>query len=154
MKYSFKNQVTPIDFFVMGMANAYRMPLCVINVIFAVSVVIMTVNIWDTVNDFIQVLLLILCLVFPVFQPWFLFMRSKKMADMLPQDMTLSFDDYGLRVTVGDKKEDIRWHQLGYTQKKRYVIVFSDPKHGYIINNKMMGKQKAEFIEYLGTKIK
>ena len=73
MEYEFKNKVSVFDFFGMAMANTYKLPLGLVNVIFTVSLIALSLKFWNQAGDVLQVFMLLGCLIFPVFQPFFIF---------------------------------------------------------------------------------
>ena len=75
-------------------------------------------------------------------------------AMMIPRDMELEFTDKGLHVEVGVQSEDIPWRKIvSVTKEYNMVVVRSDAQHGYIITNRMLGKQKDEFWTFVQAKI-
>ena len=154
MEYEFKNKVSVFDFFGMAMANTYKLPLGLVNVIFTASLVALSLKFWNQAGDVLQVFMLLGCLIFPVFQPFFILLRSKRQVEMIPRDLELKFDNQGLTLYSGGARQHMSWDKLGMTAKRNYVIVFSGGQNGYIINNRMMGKNKKDFIMFLKEHIK
>lgn len=123
------------------------------NLIFTVAMILLAAKFWNQSGDLLQVLMLFGCLLFPVIQPLSIYMRARTQARALPEDVKLSFDDRGLHVTVGAEHEDIRWKQLKVTRQPNMVIVFSDKRHGYMLTNRVLGKEKDAFFAYAKSKI-
>ena len=73
---------------------------------------------------------------------------------LIPENLVLTFDDRGLLVEVGTQTQSIPWKKItSVTKEYNMVIVRSDAKHGYIITNRMLGKQKQDFWAFIQSKI-
>lgn len=153
MTYQYKSSVRAADFFRMSMRQTYHSVAGMCNVVFTVAMILLTVKLWERSGDLVQVLLLFACLLFPVFQPIGIYFRAKAQARTLPEDMELGFDDEGLHVRVGGQKEDIPWKRIRVVKQPDMIIVFSDAKHGYMLTNRVMGKEKEEFFAFAEEKI-
>lgn len=154
MKYRFKNGVRPVDFWILSMHHTYHSTVGLCNIIFTAAMFALTYRYIGKVNDILEVLMVIGCVLFPILQPVFVFMRAKAQAAMLPENLELEFDDRGLLVTLGGQKQDIPWNKIvSATKEYNMVIIRSDAKHGYIISNKMLGNQRDEFWTFLQSKI-
>ncbi len=155
MKYSFKNCVKPKDFWLLSMHHTYHSTVGVCNIVFTVAMFVLAYKFWGRTHDALEVLIFLGCILFPVLQPWFVYMRSKVQASMLPANMELEFGDKGLSVRVDEKAQFIPWEKIvGATKAYNMIIVRSDAKHGYIISNKMLGKEKEEFWSFVQSKIR
>lgn len=154
MEYRFKSEVKASDFWKISMSRTYRSVAGVVNIVFTVAMILLTIKFWSSVGDFAQILLLIACIIFPVIQPLAIYGKSVKQVESLPKDVELLFDDAGVHVTCGDKSEDLKWSRINRALKQPgMVIVMSDATHGYMLTNRILGDKKEEFYEYLMSKI-
>ncbi|MCF0130368.1 MAG: YcxB family protein [Pseudobutyrivibrio sp.] len=153
MKFSFVNDVRPSDFWLLSMLHTYSSLVGLCNVIFTVAMFGLCYRFWNTVGDMLQVFMILACSMFIVIQPLFVYMRSKAQAAMIPRGMTLGFDDNGLHIVVGDKSQEIDWSKLRIAIEKNAVFVRSDEKHGYMLTNRMLGKNRQDFIDYASSQI-
>lgn len=154
MKYRFKNKVTPGDFWVLSMHHTYHSTVGLCNIIFTVAMFGLTYQFGGKVHDFLEALMWIGCVLFPVIQPFFVYLRSKSQAGMLSPELELEFDDRGLRVRVGEQTQMINWKNIvSATKEYNMIVVRSDERHGYIISDRMVGKEKEEFWSFIQSKI-
>lgn len=154
MKYSFKNSVKAIDFWKLSMHHTYHSTVGVCNIVFTVAMFGLVYRFWGKTSDLMEVLMLFGCILFPVLQPFFVYLRSKAQASLVPPNLELEFDDWGIHVKVEEKKEDIPWKKIvSATKEYNMMIVRSDAKHGYIITDKMLGAQKESFWVFVQSKI-
>ena len=155
MEYRFKCDVKAWDLWKMAMARTYRSLIGLVNVIFTVAMILLTVRFWPTASDLIRVLMVLGCILFPVIQPLAVYGNSVKQLEDLPKDMELLFNDGGVRVFVGEKSELLRWNRIKNAIKRsNMVVVMSDDSHGYMLTNRVLGDQKEEFYEYICKKIR
>ncbi|MCR5403001.1 MAG: YcxB family protein [Butyrivibrio sp.] len=155
MEYKYLCDVRPKDLFLMAMTRTYKSMVGVVNIIFTVAMILLTARFWKTAPDFLLILMIIGCILFPVLQPIGIYLRSIKQLEDMPRDMELVFNDSGVRVNTGGKSELIRWKRItNAIKRKDMIVVMSDDSHGYMITNRELGSEKEEFYEYLCSKIR
>lgn len=155
MEYRFKCDVTAKDLWMMAMKRTYKSIVGLVNVIFTIAMILLTIKFWQNVSDFIRTLLVLGCILFPVIQPLAVYGNSVKQLEEMPKDMELVFNDTGVRVFVGEKSELIRWNRIKNAIKRSsMIVIMSDDSHGYMLTNRVLGGQKEEFYEYLCGKIR
>lgn len=153
MTYEFKSEVNALDFWKLTMYQTYHSVAGVCNVVFTVAMILLAAKFWEQSGDIMQVVLLFACLLFPVIQPIGIYLKAKAQAKALPEDVSLRFDETGLHVKVGREHEDIRWKQIRVRKQPNMIIVFSDVRHGYMLTNRVLGKDKNEFFAFAESKI-
>ena len=154
MKYRFKNQVGAWDFWLLSLHHTYHSTVGIVNIVFTVAMIALTYRFGGQVHDMLELLMFLGCILFPILQPLAVMFRSRTQAMMIPRDMELEFTDKGLHVEVGVQSEDIPWRKIvSATKEYNMVVVRSDAQHGYIITNRMLGKQKDEFWTFVQSKI-
>ncbi|MBR4670561.1 MAG: YcxB family protein [Butyrivibrio sp.] len=155
MEYRFISDVKPKDLWFISMLRIYRSFIGIINVVFTVAMIMMTLHFWSTTGGFIRTLMIIGCLLFPVIQPLAIYGRSVKQLENLPGRVELMFDDNGVHVDSEGKHEDIMWNKISNAIKQtNMIIVMSDTSHGYMLTNRILGDEKEEFFEFLCKKIR
>ena len=154
MQFHFVNRITPMDFWKMSMSHTYRSMAGVVNIVFTVAMIVLIRTFGTKVHDLVEVLMFVACIWFPVLHPFFVFMGARGQAMQIPQDMELDFDDWGMHVTADMRKQHIAWRDIK-SAVKQYNMIFirSDAKHGYMLNDKMMGERKEEFWTFLQSKV-
>lgn len=154
MKYRFENQVGAWDFWLLSMHHTYHSTVGIVNIVFTVAMIALTYRFGGQVHDMLELLMFLGCILFPILQPLAVMFRSRTQAMMIPRDMELEFTDKGLHVEVGVQSEDIPWRKIvSATKEYNMVVVRSDAQHGYLITNRMLGKQKNEFWTFVQSKI-
>ncbi|NLP45581.1 MAG: YcxB family protein [Epulopiscium sp.] len=154
MKYKFKYQTSAFHLWQLSMYGIYGSIVGVCNVIFTIAMLLLTVKFWGEVNNFMKALLIMTIALFTVIQPVAIYIRAKRQVETLPQDMKIGFDDNGIHVKTSSQNSDLKWSTIkGVTKKPGMIIIFTTTKHGFIITNKMLGKQKEVFYDYVVSKI-
>ncbi len=154
MNYSYESNIRPIDFWKLSMYRIYHSLVGVCNLIFGAAMIGLTVRFWDTANDVVQAVLFLACLLIPVIQPLGVYLKAKVQVSLIPQGAELSFAEDGIHVSLSGKRELIRWHRVRQVVKQAgMVIVFTDRSHGYMLTNRVLGKEKEEFYQYVKAHI-
>ena len=154
MTYRFEYKVKPSDFWLLSMHHTYHSTVGICNIVFTLAMFALVYRFAKTAGDAVEVLLFFGCILFPVLQPFFVYLRARGQAMMIPENLVLTFDDRGLLVEVGTQTQSIPWKKItSVTKEYNMVIVRSDAKHGYIITNRMLGKQKQDFWAFIQSKI-
>ena len=65
----------------------------------------------------------------------------------------MEFGDAGIRIRVGDENSVIPWTAVKKISKKpTMIILFSDTTHGYVLTNRVLGKDRDAFYNYVTLK--
>ena len=109
MEYKFNCDVKASDLWKMSMVRTYRSFLGVINIVFTVSMIAMTVKLWPGSEDFFRVMEILCCLIFPVFQPLAIWGRSYTRVIRQDSMIVIKTDDsYGYMImnrVMGEQKD-------------------------------------------------
>ena len=155
MEYKFNCDVKASDLWKLSMARTYRSFLGVINIVFTISMIAMTVKLWTGSGEFSRALEILCCLIFPVFQPLAILGRSYKQVEQQPKGVELLFRNTGIVVTCGGREEKIPWSRVTRVIRQDSMIVIkTDDSYGYMIMNRAMGEQKDAFYNDLVTLLK
>lgn len=136
------------------MYRTYHSVIGVCNLVFTVAMFALAGKFFHTLNDVLQALLFLGCILFPVLQPFAVYLKARGQAAAIPRDMELHFDAYGLHVTVGEKRESIPWKNIKrIVREHKILFLFSDAKHGYMLSDRMLGREKEAFYQQVKEKI-
>lgn len=155
MEYKFNCDVKASDLWKMSMVRTYRSFLGVINIVFTVSMIAMTIKLWPSSGEFSRALEILCCLIFPVFQPLAIWGRSYKQVEQQPKGVELLFRNTGIVVTCGGREEKIPWSRVTRViHQDSMIVIKTDDSYGYMIMNRAMGEQKDAFYNDLVTLLK
>jgi hypothetical protein len=154
MEYRYTCDVKTADIWKMAMRRTYKSFVGIINLVFTVAMILLTIRFWGASSGFIKSLMIFGCILFPVIQPLATYGMSAKQLENLPKDMVLTFNDKGVLVETGGRFESIKWKNISNAIKRNnMIIVMSDDRHGYMITDRVLGKEKDLFFDYLCSKI-
>lgn len=154
MKYKFIYKTTAFDLWQLSMYNTYASMVGSVNIIFTAAMLLLTVKFWGDANSLVKILLIMAIGLFTVIQPTIVYLRAKRQAAAVSGDMEIGFDDSGIHVETENKTSDLRWNRIkGVSKKTGMIVIFSTAKHGFILTNKVLGKEKEAFYEYVVSKI-
>lgn len=154
MNYKFTYQTTAFDFWQLSMYYTYGSIVGVCNMIFTVSIFLLTIKFWENLNIFLRVVLILACCLFVVIQPLAIYKKAKKQVAVIPKDMEIIFDDYGIHVKSGNRSSDLKWNKIKRISKKpTMIVIFSTTTHGFILTNRILGEQKEAFYKDVVSKI-
>lgn len=153
MKYKFNYKNNTIDFWKLSMYFMYGSIVGVCNIIFMVAMILLSLKMWSDASDYMRILLLIVSCIFPILQPLGIYARAKRQA-ALSKEIEICFSDAGIHVRTGNESSDLAWKNIKRVSKKPdMIIIFSTTTHGFVLTNKVLGKQKSEFYRYVVSKI-
>jgi hypothetical protein len=155
VKYTFNYQTTAFDLWQLSMYSIYGSIVGVCNVIFTVAVFLLTLKFWLEVNLFIKALLIISICLFTLIQPLAIYKRAKRQVAALPSNLEIEFNDRGVCVKSENKTSHLKWSEIKKILKKpNMIVVISNSKNGFILTNRVLGKQKNSFYHDVVSKIK
>ena len=154
MKYKFNYQISALDLWKLSMYGTYSSFVGVANIIFTIAMLLLAIRFWVEVNNFRKILLIIGISLFTIIQPLVVYIRAKSQVANFPQDMEISFDDYGIWIKTSNQISDIKWSTIKRIIKKpNMIIIFTTPKHGFIMSDKILGQEKKDLFNYIVSKV-
>ncbi len=155
MNYQFTYETKAMDLWQLSMYGMYRSMVGVINIIFTVAMVMLTIRFWSEANLFIRLFLIFGMGLFTVVQPLLVYLRAKKQLSALPTKITLEIDDHGVHVETNNQKSNLKWKTIrGISKKPTLIILYTSAKHGFILTNKVLGSKKEAFYNDVMSKIR
>ncbi|MDD3367826.1 MAG: YcxB family protein [Lachnospiraceae bacterium] len=150
MKYEFESKVKATDFWKASMYRTYHSLIGVCNAVFSVAVILLTLRFWNQANGVVKILLVLACLLFPVFQPLAIIMRAQKQVNTLPENLIIGFDDAGIHVSTDGQHSDVAWDQVrGVAKEQGLVMLMLSAARGYVFTDRILGTEKDAFLTYV-----
>lgn len=154
MRFQFQYQTKAWDYFRLSLYYVYGSMVGMCNIIFTVAMILLTIKMWNTVSTAIRIILLLACMAFPVIQPISLYKKARKQEASQKKNLQMVVDEAGIHVIAEDDRADIAWKSVKrVSSKPGMLVLFSDTTHGYLITDKMLGAQKKEFYQFIGSRI-
>ena len=147
MRYEYTFRNTPGDYWKFRMENHYRNWTGLVSIVYTLSMLALTITKWNSTNGLGKALLLIFLLVFPLFQPLFVYFISIRDAQAIKADTTLSFDETGMEIKVLKHVQRIPWKSFVpdekgggmVIQRRSMLVVVPDQMHAYLLTNRVLG---------------
>jgi len=137
------------------MYGIMRSMIGVTNLIFSVSMLLLTIRFWDRLYIVLKIILIIAISLFTVIQPVMIYMGARKQVKTVPNDMEIHLDDEGLHIISSKEKSKVKWKDVkGITKVLDMIIIYSTEVHGFIISKRMLGSEKEDFYDYAIGKFK
>lgn len=150
MNFHYDIKVSPFDFFIMSLSKTYKSFIGIVNIVFSVSMILLTVKFYSVSSPLLQLIMIILCIIFPVFQPLSMYYRSKALVSKIAPNLSLDIDDTGILVSVNEQSEKIRWKRVkNIIDTKRMLIIKVDENNGYFLTNKVLSDTRDAFKEFV-----
>lgn len=154
MKYKFIYETKSFDLWKLSMYSVYGSMVGIFNIIFTVAMILLTAKFWGEVNILIKILLIIAVSLFTIIQPAAVYMRAKRHIATVPHDMEIGFDDNGIYIKTKNENSELKWNTIkGVFKKQNMIVILSTNKHGFIIKDDMLGKEKEDFYKYVVSNI-
>ena len=127
------------------MENYYRNWTGLVSVIFTLSMAALGISKWNTTNGLGKALLVLLFLLFPLFQPLVVYFKSIRDAQAIRVETQLDFDDKGMEIRVLKHLQRIPWKSFVLDEKgggaaisrRTMLVVVPDQIHAYLIPNRV-----------------
>ena len=150
MKFSFHYRVRPANLWVLSMTNIYRSMVGVVNIIFTVSMGLLTFRFWLEVGWALRPLMIAGILFFPVFQPLMVLFRSRKIVRRMPGDMLIDFDNKGMTISTEKENSHVNYMDLkSVIRISGMLVIYTQAKHGFILDKKILGDKGGELYDFL-----
>ncbi len=129
---------------------AYSSFTAVVNICCIVASIALIVAFWKNARDWERVVMALFFMLFTVFQPLILYINSVQLLKGKAEELELSFDDSGMLVKVGESSEKLSWSDIkGFSVKPTVVILTTGGGRGYILNNRVLGGTRRDFVAFV-----
>ncbi len=148
-RFEYKYTVRRSDLWQASMYYAYSSYMGVVNVVFAVSAVVLLVTRWNTSSDIFKALMVVLAALFTVIQPLAVWIRAGSSVKEYPE-LTLEFSEEGIKVAKDEKTSRLSWNDIkGIVRKPTLLIIYIMDGSGYILRNSVLKNTKNDLYEFV-----
>lgn len=153
--YHYTYRTTCSELWQLSMYYIYGSMVGVCNVVFTAAVLALAFARWAEFGTAFRCLLVLGACLFTVLQPLGVWYKAKKQAAAITQDTDITFDERGVHIRMGQVRSDLKWNQIRRISKKpTMLVVFSDTTHGYVLSNRVLGKDREKLYEYITARMK
>ncbi|WP_313126947.1 YcxB family protein [Proteiniclasticum ruminis] len=150
MKFEFPYETRAKDLWKISMYNIYHSMAGMVNVIFTIAMILLSIRYFTQVDMILKILLLLGLSIFTVVQPVLIYLRAKKQVEGLPEGMKIALDDKGIHVEKSGQRSILRWSKVqGIKRYPFLLIIFASGGQGYILSNDTLGKEKETLYSFV-----
>lgn len=152
-KYTYRN--TGFELWQLSMYYMYGSMVGVCNIIFTAAALALTVSRWGSAGAGMRAFMILGCCLFTIIQPYIVYIKAKRQARGINEDTGLEFDGQGIHISLGGRRSDVKWDTIKKVSRKpSMIIVFSDTTHGFVLTNRILGKERDAFYQFVSSKVK
>ncbi|MBN2657550.1 MAG: YcxB family protein [Spirochaetales bacterium] len=153
MEFSFQYKVRPGNLLILGLANTYRSMAGLVNLIFTISMILLAVRFWTDGSRDVKILIVAGILLFPLVQPLFIYMRSRKIVASIPDGLEMKIDGSGIRVISEKSSTLIPFSDLISVKRVgEILILYTGTKQSFVLNKQTLGGQGQELYDFLSAR--
>lgn len=150
--FEFQVQMTASDLWRFSLYHANRGYLGFFNLLFTLAAAFLLVTTWNQNTAAYRILLAVLTLLFPVWQPFQLYLKAKRQAslEVMKKPVHFLFQETGLRIEQGEQTQELTWDQIVRVEGNRWMLmIYMDRIHAFLLPETAMNGQRAEFCRML-----
>ena len=153
MKYSFHYKVKISDLWQASMYYAYSSYLAVVNLVCIVSGITAFIALWNSDQTVIKILMALFVLLFVAVQPLSMLKRSAMQLRGREIIIDLTLDERGMTVSSDGENAFFSYEKiLNVAVKPTIVVIYTSQGQGYILNNRVLGNDRADVVRLLRSK--
>lgn len=153
MRYEYIYRNNGTELWRLSMYYTYSSMVGVCNIIFTAAVIALVVSRWNESGVLMRFALVLGCCLFTVIQPAAVYRKAARQAKAITRDTKIAFDDGGIHITYGDEASDLAWNTIKRVSKKPgMIVIFSDTTHGFVLTDRILGKEREAFYKYITSK--
>ncbi|MCR4588926.1 MAG: YcxB family protein [Lachnospiraceae bacterium] len=151
MRFDYTYRNTAADYWMYFFCNIYTRWTGFINLVFIASVIALMISRWGTSGAFGKSVMVFALSLFLVIQPIALWIRSVKQVEIIGEvDTRLILAEGGLTISVRGHNQHINWQDYrGTVKRPTFLLLMPDEQHGYILPNRVMGKDREAAYAFL-----
>lgn len=145
-RYIYKNTV--MDIFILDMISIYTSMVGIINIIFMAAISALLYARFTDSDLFFRSVMIFALVLFLCFHPFAIYQKSKKTVQGM-KEVDIRFLKDGIIVLVDAKMQHLPWKNIRGVQKKfSTIVIYTDDRHGYILNKRILKKDFEIIYQY------
>lgn len=144
----FEINLDAADLWRFSMYHANRGLQGIFNLLFTCAAVLCLIFARDVLTGGYIALLVLCALIFSVWQPLLLYVKSKKQAktEGIRETLYLEFTDDIVKVSQADRQQEFLWDRISkIVRTKHMIIIYTDRIHAYLLPAAAVGDRMEDF---------
>ena len=151
--YQYRYKTTRGEFFNVSASSDFYSLSLLVDLAITAALLALTFVKWETSGTIFRVFMVLGCCLFTILQPLAIYWSAGKLVSGSGADTEIRLDDVGIQVKVGNTHDKIPWRKIVRIAKlPGMAIIFTDPSHGYLLTDRVVGEDKAAFYDWLMAK--
>lgn len=153
-EYRFRYRVTPSDLMILSLVNIYRSLLGVINIVFSVSMILVTFRFWEEAAGIYRALMLLGVAVFPILQPAAIYLRSRSIVSRIPDELEMYIGPHEISIYGHSDSTSLAYSDLTAVQLiAGMIIIHTRGNQGYALSRQVLGGKTQEVYDLLSRRM-
>lgn len=152
-EFVFNYKVRPANLVILGLTNIYRSMIGMVNIIFTLSMGLVAFRFWFEVNTIIRIIIAAGIMLFPLFQPLFIYLRSSNIVSKMPENLEMRIDNEGITVKSDESSSHMNFSDLKSIIRIRDILIlYTRSRQGFVLNKQTMEDKGEELYDFLCDK--
>lgn len=154
MNINFKTNINAKELYEFTLNHNYKSLHGILGVAFSLASAVGAVWFWDKFTPTNRVIIILLALMFTVFEPLGCYIKVRKQIKKnFTKPLEYVFDDEGIEVSQGESSSRVNWNEImKVTSTKNLINIYTSPLMAFIIPKKDAGQHMDSLKEMLTTK--
>ena len=153
MEFSFHYEVKPVNLLILGLTNIYRSMMGLVNIIFTLSMVLLAYRFWPVVGIGMKIPITAAILLFPFFQPLFIYLRSRRIVSQMPDNLQMTINNKGIDISSESSSSHINYTDLkSITRIRGILILYTRTRQGFLLNTQTLDGKGDKLYDFLSKK--
>ncbi len=154
MEYKYNYRVKTSDLWQASMYYAYSSFMGIVNLVCIVSAIALIISRWNTASDLFRTVMILFLLVFTVFQPLIIWLRTRASLGGKYPELELAFSQAGITITSDGKKQQKPWKSVrAIVKKPTILLIYMEDGNGYILRNSILKETRNGLFEYVTDRL-
>lgn len=150
--YEFRVEMNEKNLWRFSLYHTNRGFLGIFNVLFSLASLFLLVTTWSDIGVANRLLLMVCMMLFPVFQPFQLWLKAKRQASLavMKETITMTFTRDGFTVRQAQQEQELTWESVVRVEgTKRMLMFYMDRVRAFLLPEECMGGEREAFCRML-----
>lgn len=154
-EFKLNYNVRPENLLFLAMVSTYKSMAGVVNAVFTFSMALLLFRFRADGNFVIKLIIVLGIMVFPVFQPLFIYLRSRKIVSNMSKKIDMTINKNGIELISNGKSTKIVLSNItNLTRIGNMIIIYTDSLGSYVLNKQTLNGKGMEIYNFLKVKNK
>jgi hypothetical protein len=139
---------------ILSLVSIYRSVLGVINIVFFISMILVTVRFWEEAAWIFRGLMLFGVALFPIVQPAAIYLRSRRVVSRIPEGLDMRIGPHEISITGKTESTSLAYADLTSVKLVAgMIVIHTRGNQGYTLSRHVLGGKTHEVYDLLMRRI-